>query len=59
MGEINEIFAKYGVNINAQYLQTNDILGYVVLEVGSENFSQEIITELKKVKSTLKVRVLY
>ena len=59
MGKMNEIFAKYGVNINAQYLQTNDDLGYVVVELEINNRVSEIIEELKLIEGTLKVRVLY
>ncbi len=59
MGKMNDIFSQYSVNINAQYLQTNDVLGYVVIELAEENFVPEIIEQLRQIEGTLKVRVLY
>lgn len=59
MGKMNDIFSEYGVNINAQYLQTKGDLGYVVVDLAPENFVPEIIENLKNIEGTLKVRVLY
>jgi D-3-phosphoglycerate dehydrogenase len=59
MGQMNKIFEEHAVNINAQYLQTNEKVGYVVVEVSDQNFSPEIIDQLKGIEGTLKVRVLY
>ncbi len=59
MGEMNKIFEKSNININAQYLQTKDDIGYVVIEIAKNNSLNTIVEELKNIEGTLKVRVLY
>ena len=34
---INSVFSELGVNIAAQYLQTNDAIGYVVMDIDAEH----------------------
>ena len=46
------------VNILAQYLKTNETIGYVVLDVDA-NADLEMTEDLKKVKNTIKARILY
>jgi D-3-phosphoglycerate dehydrogenase len=58
LSEINTRLSKNKINILAQYLKTNDEIGYVVLDV-DKNLSQEALELLKKVKNTIKVRLLY
>jgi D-3-phosphoglycerate dehydrogenase / 2-oxoglutarate reductase len=58
LSEINGLLSKLNVNILGQYLKTNDKIGYVVLDIDKIN-SVEVLTELKKVKNTIKVRDLY
>jgi len=58
LSEINTQLSKYNINILAQYLKTNDEIGYVVLDV-SKNISANALELLKKVKETIKVRLLY
>ena len=36
MNAINSIFAENDINICGQYLQTNDAIGYVVIDVDAE-----------------------
>lgn len=55
--QINQAFADKGINISAQYLQTTSEIGYVVLEVDSDD-SQLALTQLKAIESTIKTRVL-
>ena len=60
MRQVNEAVARHNINILAQYLQTDPEVGYVVLEtdvVGGEG--EELLTELKAVEGTIRVRVLY
>jgi len=33
MSQINQIFSASGINIRSQYLQTNDKIGYVVMDI--------------------------
>lgn len=58
LSEINTTLSKNKINILGQYLKTNDAIGYVVLDV-SKNISGNALELLKKVKETIKVRLLY
>lgn len=58
LSEINTQLSKYKINILGQYLKTNDAIGYVVLDV-DKNLSKNALELLRKVKATIKVRVLY
>jgi D-3-phosphoglycerate dehydrogenase len=58
LSEINTQLSKNGINILAQYLKTNDDIGYVVLDVDSR-LSTQAFQLLKEVKHTLKTRLLY
>ena len=58
LSEINTQLSLHKINILAQYLKTNDEIGYVVLDV-SKNISGNALELLKKVKETIKVRLLY
>ena len=58
LSEINTELSKNKINILGQYLKTNDDIGYVVLDV-NKNLSGNALELLKKVKETIKVRMLY
>jgi D-3-phosphoglycerate dehydrogenase len=58
LSEINTQLSKNKINILAQYLKTNDDIGYVVLDV-DKNISAHALHLLKEVKATIKVRMLY
>lgn len=58
LAEINQVFAKYEVNIVAQYLKTNEQIGYVITDI-AYHYHQEILNELKNIKHTIKFRILY
>lgn len=58
LAKINNIFAKYNVNIKGQYLMTNNETGYVITDVSKE-YSEEIVNELKEIENTIKFRMLY
>ncbi len=58
LSEINTTLSKNKINILGQYLKTNDTIGYVVLDV-DKGLSKNAMELLKKVKATIKVRVLY
>ena len=57
LSEINIVFAKNGININSQYLQTNNEVGYVVMDVEAEH-SKEELNRLKEIDGTIRCRVL-
>lgn len=58
LSAINAQLSQHGVNIVAQYLKTNEQIGYVVLDV-DKTLSQQAIELLRNVKETIKVRLLY
>lgn len=56
--KINEAFAKHNINIAGQYLQTNADIGYVVIDIDSDDVEQAL-NELKAISGTLRARVLH
>ncbi|MDE1465058.1 phosphoglycerate dehydrogenase [Spartinivicinus poritis] len=58
LSEINKIFSDNNINIAGQYLQTNEKVGYVVIDVDAEK-SQIALEKLQKVNGTIRVRVLF
>ena len=58
MAKINEVLAKYGLNISGQYLSTDPDVGYVITDLDKE-YDKEVVKALKSVENTIKFRVLY
>jgi D-3-phosphoglycerate dehydrogenase len=58
LAKINNIFAKHQININGQYLQTNEKIGYVIMDIDTD-YSQEFIQEIKDIEETIRFRMLY
>lgn len=58
MSEINKVFADNGINVSGQYLQTNDKVGYVVIDVDAE-YSDLVLEKLQQVNGTIRSRVLF
>lgn len=58
LAKINNILAKYHLNIENQILKTNSKIGYLVVEV-NKKYSKEAIADLKKIPETIRFRVLY
>lgn len=58
LSEINRVLSESGVNISGQYLQTNEKVGYVVIDV-DKAYGPQALEALRKVEQTLRVRVLY
>lgn len=59
LGNVNQIFAKRGVNIAGQYLQTDGEIGYVVVDAGATRDSEAILAELRALPHTIRARLLY
>jgi D-3-phosphoglycerate dehydrogenase len=58
--QVNDAVSRHGINILAQYLQTDPEVGYVVLEtdvVGGQG--EALLADLRGVDGTIRVRVLY
>ena len=58
LSDINTRLSENNINILAQYLKTNDDIGYVVLDI-DKSASKNALELLKNVKQTIKVRLLY
>lgn len=58
LSAINTQLSKHKINILAQYLKTNEEIGYVVLDV-DKKLSNQAQKLLRAVKDTIKVRLLY
>ena len=58
MAKINEVLAKYEMNITGQYLSTDSQVGYVISDL-DKKYNKEVIKALKQVDNTIKFRVLY
>ena len=58
MSAINRIFSDNQINIAAQYLQTNEKVGYVVLDIYSP-YSPKVLQQLKEITGTIRCRVLF
>ena len=56
--ELNAYFSTKGINISAEYLQTDSDIGYVILETDSE-FDSTVLQDLKNIKHTIRARILY
>ncbi len=58
LAEINRILAQHKINIVGQYLKTNEKIGYVITDI-DKAYEPEVKKDLKKIKGTLRFRVLY
>ncbi|SMF16271.1 phosphoglycerate dehydrogenase [Pseudogulbenkiania subflava] len=58
LARINDEFSRAGINIAGQYLQTNEEIGYVVIEIDS-TASHAALETLQRIEGTLRCRVLY
>lgn len=56
--QINTVFSENNINICGQYLQTNDKIGYVVIDVMSD-CSQLALEKLRNIDGTIRTRVLF
>jgi D-3-phosphoglycerate dehydrogenase / 2-oxoglutarate reductase len=58
LSEINRIFSDNQINVSAQYLQTNEKIGYVVIDIDAAS-SDLALDKLAQVSGTLRSRVLF
>jgi len=58
IANINERFSRAGINVSAQYLQTNALVGYVVIDIDG-HASQVALDELSAIEGTIRCRILY
>lgn len=59
LGHVNQAFARRGVNIASQYLQTEGELGYVVVEADAAPADRAgILAELNAIEGTVRTRLI-
>ncbi len=58
LGDINNAVSNLNGNIVGQYLKTKEEIGYVVVDIEKAD-SKDILEALKKVKHTIRARILY
>ena len=58
LAEINKVFSDNHINIASQYLQTNEAVGYVVIDIDAAH-SDMALAKLADVPGTIRSRVLF
>jgi D-3-phosphoglycerate dehydrogenase / 2-oxoglutarate reductase len=59
MKRLNEVFARHNINIAAQYLQTDAVIGYVVLDAdrGIDD-AAAVLKDIRELPGTIRARIL-
>lgn len=58
MAEVNNILAKYDMNITGQSLKTDEQVGYLITDV-NRSYDDHILEELRNIKGAIKFRLLF
>jgi D-3-phosphoglycerate dehydrogenase len=59
LARVNSVFSSAGINIAGEFLQTDEQVGYVVVDFDvSEGFDTARLDELKRIDGTLRARIL-
>jgi D-3-phosphoglycerate dehydrogenase len=58
MEQINRVFSTHGVNVAAQYLETQADVGYVVMDIELDD-AGPLLDELRAIPATIRVRLLH
>ena len=58
LAQINQVFSDNQINIASQYLQTNEAVGYVVIDIDAAH-SELALARLADVPGTIRTRVLF
>ena len=58
LNAINRVFSDASINIAAQYLETNNEIGYVVIDLDQQH-SAAAVESLRNVEGTIRTRVLF
>ncbi|RUO80796.1 phosphoglycerate dehydrogenase [Idiomarina tyrosinivorans] len=57
LNAINQVISESSMNVSGQYLQTDEAIGYVVIDVDSQD-TQAILQRLKDIPGTIRAREL-
>ena len=58
LAKINNVLAKHEINIEGQYLKTDENIGYVITDI-NRKYDDAVLGDLKEIEHTIKFRVLY
>ena len=59
MANVNAMFSESGINIAGEYLQTDEKIGYVVVDFDiDEGFDTRRLERLKAIDGTLRARIV-
>jgi D-3-phosphoglycerate dehydrogenase len=56
--QINGVFSNHAVNIASQYLETRDDVGYVVMDIETDD-PLSLLAELREIPATIRARILH
>lgn len=61
LSAVNAVFSQEKINITGQYLQTNSVIGYVVIDIEAHghDVSLAVKRKLERVDGTIRTRILY
>jgi D-3-phosphoglycerate dehydrogenase len=60
LGRLNEVLARHAINIAAQFYETYNDIGYVVLDADASAVdSQRVLAEIRALEGTIRARLLY
>ncbi len=60
LNKLNNVISDRGLNIGAEYLQTEGEIGYVVVEAeAAGDFADEILDAMRAIPGTIRARLLY
>jgi D-3-phosphoglycerate dehydrogenase len=60
LGKLNDVLARHAINIAAQYYETRNDVGYVVLDAdGAPDDSERLLAEIRALEGTIRARLLY
>ncbi len=58
MAKLNNILARHKINIEGQYLKTNQEIGYVITDIKNE-YDKNVIGMLENIEHTVRLRLLF
>jgi D-3-phosphoglycerate dehydrogenase len=59
LSQINQVFSSAGANILGQFLQTNERIGYVVLDIDRAHDPRPLGERLSRIEGSLRTRILH
>lgn len=61
MNSINQVFTENNINVVGQYLRTAGNVGYVVIDIITQqpDHADDILVKLKQLPGTIRARLLY